>query len=68
MIRKRANKASYTIEKVTWFACLYQLYIQLHHVISDDLDIFCPNLYISVKILDSILHLTIYNVIILRAR
>ena len=33
--------ASYTIEKVTSFVCLYQLYIQLHHVLSDDLDIFC---------------------------
>ena len=41
MMRKRAYKASYTIEKVTRFVCLYQLYIQLHHVMSDDLDIFC---------------------------
>ena len=41
MMRKRAYTASYTIEKVTRFVCLYQLYIQLHHVMSDDLDIFC---------------------------
>ena len=41
MMRKRANKASHTIEKVTRFVCLYQLYIQLHHLMSDDLDIFC---------------------------
>ena len=29
MMRKRANKASYKIKKVTRFVCLYQLYIQL---------------------------------------
>ena len=27
--------------KVTSFVCLYQQYIQLHYVMSDDLDIFC---------------------------
>ena len=41
MMWKRANKASYTIEKVTCFVYLYQLCIQLPHVMSDDLDIFC---------------------------
>ena len=41
MMRKRAYKASYTIKKVTRFVYMYQLYIQLHHVMSDDLDIFC---------------------------
>ena len=41
MMRKRAYRASYTIKKITRFVCMYQLYIQLHHVMSDDLDIFC---------------------------
>ena len=41
LMRKRAYKASYTIKKVTRFVYMYQLYIQLHHVMSDDLDIFC---------------------------